>query len=87
MVKFTQSFSHWLWKNHRDIYALVLLGHVELVTDEMTKNYLEWCKTEDGRQYLKGGSKYIENDSGNKALDEALAEEEEQKGEDDAQTT
>lgn len=74
-VKMTQSFSHWLFENHSDIYGLVLLGHVELITEDMSRDYLEWCKTDEGRQYLKGGSKYNENDSGNKALDEAMKEE------------
>lgn len=63
MVKLTQSLDYWLYENHRDIYSLVLLGHVELITDEMAKNYLEWCKTEEGRQYLRGGSKYKEGTS------------------------
>lgn len=37
---------------------LIMLGHVELFTEEMQKEYLEWCKTDEGKQYLKGGSKY-----------------------------
>ena len=60
MVKMTQSFSHWLWENYRDIYGLVLFGHIELVTNDMWNSYGEWCKTDDGKQYLKGGSKYKE---------------------------
>lgn len=40
MVRFTQSFSHWLFENHKDIYALVLLGHTELVTEEMWNKYI-----------------------------------------------
>ncbi len=60
MVKLTQSLEHWLWENHKDIIGLILLGYFELFTDEMREEYLEWCKTEDGRQYLKGGSKYNE---------------------------
>jgi hypothetical protein len=35
-----------------------MFGHTELFTAEMQKEYLEWCKTDDGRQYLKGGAKY-----------------------------
>ena len=58
MIRFTQSFNHWLFENHKDIYALVLLGHTELITEEMWNKYIEWCKTDDGKQYLKGGSKY-----------------------------
>ena len=60
MVKLTKSLERWLWENHRDIIALVMFGHVELITEEMWQAYLEWCQTEDGRQYLKGGCKYEE---------------------------
>lgn len=62
MVKLTQSLREWLWRNHRDKLGLIMLGHVELMTDEMSAEYIEWCKTEDGRQYLKGGSKYKESE-------------------------
>ena len=62
MVKLTQSLSQWLWANHREIYALVLLGHVELITDDMWDAYIAWCKTDDGKQYLKGGAKYKDTD-------------------------
>lgn len=58
MIGLTQSLSHYLWENHRDIVGLVMLGHAELVTDEIWNAYIKWCKTEDGRQYLKGGAKY-----------------------------
>ena len=58
MVKFTPSFSKWLWDNHREIYALVAFGHTELVDDEMWQEYIEWCQTDEGRQYLEGGEKY-----------------------------
>lgn len=66
MVKLTQSLEHWLWENHRDKMALIVFGHVELLTEEMWNEYLAWCQTDDGRQYLKGGSKYKEdqNDGG-----------------------
>ena len=36
-----------------------MLGHVELFTPEMKNDYIEWCKTDEGAQYLVGGSKYI----------------------------
>jgi hypothetical protein len=62
MVKLTQSLREWLWRNHRDKLGLIMLGHVELMTDEMSAAYIEWCKTEEGRQYLKGGSKYKESE-------------------------
>ncbi len=60
MIKLTQSFAHWLYENYPDIYTLVLFGHIELVTPAMAKAYIAWCKTEEGKQYLKGGSKYAE---------------------------
>ena len=60
MVRLTQSLSHWLWKNHKDIVGLIMFGHTELFTEEMQREYLEWCQTEDGKQYLKSGSKYKE---------------------------
>ena len=58
MVTLTQSLEHWLWENHKDIIHLILFGHIELFTEEMQREYLEWCKTDDGKQYLEGGSKY-----------------------------
>lgn len=60
MVILTQSMSVWLSTYHPDIVALVLFGHTELVTKDMFREYLDWCKTDEGRQYLKGGSKYEE---------------------------
>lgn len=58
MVILTQSLEQWLWKFHREKLPLILFGHTELFTPEMAKDYLEWCKTDEGKQYLKGGSKY-----------------------------
>ena len=58
MVKLTQSLNEWLWRNHKDKYGLIIMGHVELLTDEMQAEYIAWCQTEEGAQYLKGGSKY-----------------------------
>jgi hypothetical protein len=60
MVQLTQSLEQWLWINHKDLIPLIMLGHTELFTEDMQKAYLEWCKTDEGRQYLKGGSKYKE---------------------------
>lgn len=60
MVKLTQSLSKWLFDNHRDIIPLIMLGHLELFTEEMQEKYLAWCTTDEGKQYLKGGSKYKE---------------------------
>ena len=60
MVKLTQSLSHWLFVNHKDKIGLIMLGHTELLTNEMYNEYIEWCKTEEGRSYLKGGANYKE---------------------------
>lgn len=62
MIKLTQSLEHWLWENYRDRIGLIKFGHIELLTDEMYKEYKAWCATDEGRQYLKGGSKYKEDD-------------------------
>ena len=61
MVKLTQSLKHWLWENHKDIIGLIMFGHVELFTEEMQRAYREWYLTDDGKQYLRGGSKYQED--------------------------
>lgn len=55
MVKLTKSLKHWLLKYHSDLIVHIMFGHVELFTDEMQKEYVEWLKTEDGKRYMKGG--------------------------------
>lgn len=58
MVRLTQSLQKWLIDNHPEKLPLIMLGHLELFTEKMEKEYLTWCLTKEGRQYLKGGSKY-----------------------------
>jgi hypothetical protein len=58
MVKLTKSLEHWLFINHKQLIPLIMFGHTELFTEEMSQEYLAWCQTEEGKQYLKGGSKY-----------------------------
>ncbi len=60
MIELTQSLLHWLSINHKDKIALIIFGHVELFTEDMQKEYLEWCQTDEGKSYLKGGSNYKE---------------------------
>lgn len=60
MIELTQSLQHWLSINHKDKIALIIFGHTELFTEDMRKEYLEWCQTDDGKSYLKGGSNYKE---------------------------
>jgi hypothetical protein len=61
MVRLTQSLEHWLFKYHKDKIALIMFGHIELFTEEMQEEYIAWCKTDEGMQYLKGGIKYDES--------------------------
>lgn len=53
MVKLTHSLQHWLYIHHPDIIAPLMFGHVELFTEEMKKQYIEWCQTEEGKRYLQ----------------------------------
>ena len=73
----TQSMETWLWKYHREKLALILFGHLEIFTDEMAREYAEWCLTDEGRQYLEGGSEYDPNHKGNIASAKARASESE----------
>lgn len=74
----TQSMETWLWKYHREKLTLILFGHLELFTDEMAREYAEWCLGDEGRQYLKGGSMYDPNHKGNIASEKARASESEE---------
>ena len=58
MVKLTASLEHWLMVNHFEKIPLIMLGHIELLTQEMWDSYIEWCQTDEGKEYLEGGSKY-----------------------------
>lgn len=58
MIKLTCSLAHWLVVNHPEVYALITFGHIELFTPEMQSEYIEWCKTEEGKRYLVGGDLY-----------------------------
>lgn len=60
MVKLTQSLQKWLFDNHKAVLPMIMMGHLELFTRDMQKEYLQWCKTEDGKKYLVGGSCYKE---------------------------
>lgn len=60
MFKLTESLKQFLVKKHPEIIGLVMLGHTELLTDEITAEYMEWCKTDEGKSYLEGGENYKE---------------------------
>lgn len=72
MVVMTQSFEYFLMKYYRELFVPIMFGHIELLTKEMQEKYNEWCLTDEGKQYLKGGSKYNPNHKGNIALDKML---------------
>ena len=70
MIVLTQSLEHWLFEIYREKLSVIMFGHLEEFTDEMKKEYLEWCKTDEGKQYLKGGSKYNSEHRSVKAMKE-----------------
>ena len=61
MLKLTQSLKKYLENYHSDIIIPLTFGHTELLTQEIWEEYIDWCQTDEGRQYLKGGSKYNES--------------------------
>lgn len=75
MIILTQSMETFLWKYHREKLAAICFGHTEEYTKEMAKEYIDWCQTEEGSQYLAGGSEYDPNHRGNKASAAARAAE------------
>ena len=45
MVQLTDSLKEFLWeKKYREIIPLLMFGHVELFTEEIQKEYIEWMK-------------------------------------------
>ena len=34
-----EDFMSWLWNTDRPIYTLILLGHTELITEELVEKY------------------------------------------------
>lgn len=60
MVKLTCSLAHWLSRNYPEKIFIIKLGHTEEMTEDMTKEYLEWCKTDEAKEYFVGGSKYTQ---------------------------
>ena len=61
MSKLTQSLKKYLENYHRDIIIPLTFGHTELLTQEIWGEYVDWCRTDEGIQYLKGGTKYNES--------------------------
>ena len=60
MIVFMKSFKTWLASIHPELVVPIMFGHVELMTDDLYREYRNWCKTEEVRRYLKGGDLYEE---------------------------
>ena len=58
MVELTLSLQKFLWEKYRDMFPVIMFGHVELFTKEIQEEYLAWCETDEGRKYLEGGEEY-----------------------------
>lgn len=58
MIRLTQSMKAFLGKFHRELIVPITFGHVEVITDEVKKEYLKWLETDEGKSYLEGGSNY-----------------------------
>lgn len=58
MIRLTESLKQWLFDNHPKLLPLIMLGHTELFTLQMKNDYIAWCRTDEGKEYLIGGSKY-----------------------------
>jgi hypothetical protein len=42
-----EKFMSWLWDKNRQKYALIVLGHIELITNDLIKEFVE-SEVEDG---------------------------------------
>ena len=52
MVTMTKSFSYWCFTYHSELYSPLMFGHTELLTEELAKEYFEWCLTDEAKPYL-----------------------------------
>ena len=37
---------------HKDILVPLSFGHIELMTDEIWEEYVNWCETDEAKPYL-----------------------------------
>lgn len=65
MIRFTQSAAKFFFEKYPKEASLFMFSHTEAITGEMCKEYIEWCKTDEGRSYLKGGANYKEDGGDN----------------------
>lgn len=71
MFLIAQSLRKWLWDNYPDLLPRVMLGHTETLTFEMLREYAAWCRTDEGKKHLKGGSEY-RDDEYNRKVETAM---------------
>lgn len=57
MITLTPSLIVWLKKYHKVLLPAVAAGNTKVLTNELIKEYLEWCRTEEGHETLSGGKK------------------------------
>lgn len=54
MVKLTDSLKEFLWQSHhREIIPLLMLGHVELFTEEIQQEYADWLAKNQDKEMVK----------------------------------
>lgn len=39
-------FMHWLWNKDREKYTLIMLGHLELITEQLVREFVD-AESED----------------------------------------
>lgn len=53
MIEITKSLSAFLFKYYKDLYVPIFFGHIELLTDEIYEEYLNWCLTDEAKEYFE----------------------------------
>lgn len=63
MIEIAKSLQVWLCKNNKyQILSQLFFGHLEVFTPEMANEYLEWCKTDEAKPYIKSKGEENEKD-------------------------
>ena len=52
MIEMTKSFEVFIARKHKDILVPLSFGHIELMTDEIWEEYVNWCETDEAKPYL-----------------------------------
>lgn len=62
MISLTPSLVVWLKKYHKDLLPDAFLGNTEVLTNEMIRDYLEWCRSEEGHEVIHGSNQLCGED-------------------------